>query len=88
MLYRHNCWSHPKTEAQWHKLFFTVISVISTFDTSEPEIDQNNIHKISSVEVDLDDIQKHIRTNIWCTTFISRTSITAANDDLLCITAQ
>jgi hypothetical protein len=32
------------------------------------------------VEVVVDDIQKHNRTNIWCTTFISRTS---KSDDVL-----
>jgi hypothetical protein len=29
----------------------------------------------------VDDVQKHNRTNICCTTFISRTSITAATDN-------
>jgi hypothetical protein len=36
----------------------------------------------------VDDIQKHNRTNICCTTFISRTSITAATDNWLCIIAH
>jgi hypothetical protein len=36
----------------------------------------------------VDDVQNHNLTNIWCTTFISRTSITATTDNWLCITAH